>query len=158
MQTIIDLFNKFQELSNKKTELLSELTALNIKIDKINDEMIKIEDEVKHISNVVTPIQSRTDNYNPKWTNFVKIKFILDSENKLLSAKEISDKLIACEPEGKEDPEKARAFYATISGVLSSKVKDNILFKRIREYDGGDYIYGLKEWFNDNNEPLDRYK
>lgn len=83
--------------------------------------------------------------YKAKWSLWEKIKYLLETEERLLSSKELIDLIFQYQPELRQASEKEqRKIKVTLYSILTTKNNNNFL-NRVGE--PKEYKYGLFSWF-----------
>ncbi len=100
-----------------------------------------------------------TNAYDESWSWTEKARFILKGINKCLTAKEII-KIIASsyQTELALSDENFQNAFRSLSGTLSTKITNKIVFGRYKPNDGGDFKVGLIEWFDNDGNPHKEYR
>lgn len=96
-------------------------------------------------------------NYNSEWETWDKIKFILEREERLMTARQILDELYGYEPEKKQlpDDEKYR-FETKVFTAINYKVNKGQLQRHKGDNDK-EYKNGLPDWFSPEGKPKPLY-
>jgi len=156
--SIKDLFAKYKELNELKTALSSDISAAQQTINIKQAELDNCELELSEIEASIEGFQGGAesmpkDNYDPAWHHVLKAKYFLQRENKTLTIRQIVDDVLEKEPD-----RTAKTLMNKVSGRLNKQCDGDGMFRRYKPFNGSEWHYGLKEWFGEDNTPIDQYK
>lgn len=161
MESIVELFKESQSLTIKLNEYNNSISSLQIAIKEIEDKIECSEQRLNEINEIVASINvkpsNKSEEYNSNWSNTKKAMWALKTKGKCQTIRMIVDSLTN-EDESYQDSEANRSLLSTMSGTISVKAKKKSVFCRYQDYEGGEWIYGLKDWFLDNDKVKDQYK
>ncbi len=163
MINVLELFKESQSLVLNLNDLENRIVSYNSKIKELEDEKTMINKRISEINSKIESItfdsskKKEHPQYNPEWANTKKTLWALEVAGRTQSIKQIVNYISEFD-EKLEDSSNRRSFYSTLSATISVKAKKSVLFKRYQEYEGAEWKYGLKEWFDSDGMPLEKYQ
>ncbi|WP_139307996.1 hypothetical protein [Pontibacter flavimaris] len=150
--------NELESQANNYRDLLRQLTSPSGESNYVESNHAPIAKPIY----VPAPSQASvfTDNpehsaaikdYKQTWSWSMKIKYVIASNGRCLTSREIVDQLSLFDTSLTKvaDP------MSSVSGSISAKISKGVIFDRYRPYDGAEYYTGLKEWFDEDGELID---
>lgn len=171
---ILELFEKQETLLKEKQTIFSEkielekmLSDCQKRMNKVDDNLRMLKDEILNLSingdkTVLKEAEEVTGNkasasYNPKWPNAIKSKYVIGDFKRCVTIREVVNRIKELEPDY-NNAEGDRTLMNGLSGLISVKARKGILFNRYKPYEGSEWYYGLKEWFNNESKPFKEYR
>lgn len=158
--TLLKEINELNETIAKKKQRFKELESqqIHLTLTKPNGTTIAFLDQIKSKTILSGSKWSETE-YNSKYSSWKKVLFILNKEDKVLTARQIITVMYNFEPELRfVQKDKKKTIEDNIFAILSkaSKKGELIRFKKEAELKI-EYKYGLKRWMDNNNKLKSEY-
>ena len=166
MSKILELFKESQELMGIQNEYTnsialyeSRIKELKTELEEINERLSQINDEVKFLSQKIPSEKSgpQLQAYDSGWSNVKKAIWALRSNSKTMTIRRIVDFIAEHDSNIKHNAEANRSLMSTMSSTISTKAKKGMVFKRYTEYEGGEWLYGLRKWFGEDGKIKQEY-
>lgn len=174
MQTsIVDILKKYRTLVSEQAILEHEIERLNQQLQQntlrrsaIKEELDELENKISELEKIgnnviayenesVTATSNGTsipEGYNVRFPNIKKAAYVLKEKGRCLPIRGIVDRILEIENRV-DDKDYDRKLVGSISSTLSTKAKKRHHVSRYQEFDGGEQLYGLNQWFDDNTPP-----
>jgi hypothetical protein len=140
-----------KELKGNTKDVKKALKKATVKaIDKIPAKRGRKAGKLVKKGKRVKADMAKNGSYSSSFSWQDKVSYILKQKNKGLTIGQIFTEL------SNIDPSVTTKSRATLNSTLTARAKDK---KGInREMSNGEYIYGLPDWFTENNQLIDQYR
>lgn len=134
-----------QQIANKITESRKLLDKNKRRIDELTIQLNQIEIQLAEAE------KHKAVAYKIDWSNIKKSRFILEKNQRCLSVRDLVNRIKELESRTNDD-DYDKQLMGTMSSTLSTKANNSIIFRRYKPYDGSEWYYGLKEWWDGDSE------
>lgn len=148
--------------SDEQVQELLEYYQISLKrLEAKRDDILNIISQLKNQNTnpIVTIGDGSGDgtDFHKDWSWSEKARYILRRKQKCYTTKEILKWIAFYQPELLANKQFWQESYQTLSGTISTKVKEKKIFDRYKPISGGEYKIGLVEWFL-SGEPLAEFR
>ncbi|WP_276370315.1 hypothetical protein [Chryseolinea sp. H1M3-3] len=132
--------NKQRDLEIKLREVKGIIAQLQEAVVTPADNQLSI----THSTKVSNPV------YRENWSWSQKIKYVIEDAGRCLTTRQIIDRLRNFEPLIGNP-------INSVSGTISGKISNSIMFNRYHDLDSSEFFIGLEEWFTVDGNVKEKY-
>jgi chromosome segregation ATPase len=157
-KSISKLFEEYSELKDTEGNLKLQLSKIQDRLEEISKVMSNIDSNISQAPTATQQSDASQPKYRSEWSNIQKAIHFLRHLNKFLTIRDIVNLIKEIENRSL-DSDFDKQLVGTLSSVLSTKAKKGSLFCRYQPYEGAEWLYGLKNWWdNDRQQPIEEYR